>query len=177
VWKIVFEGKTILMPLTPERFWLDWDSAVSIVGNDVEVKDTYAALIQSRDAPELFIDIGANYGTHSLLFLVHGIETLSFEPNRSCHDYFRRVCELNRVVPTLETVALGDRVDCVELSYPERDTWLGSTDAEVVKRLVAGQALVTQAVQQKMLDEYLEKIRNKRTLIKLDTEGNELTVL
>ncbi|CAA9891487.1 conserved hypothetical protein [Candidatus Methylobacter favarea] len=77
------------MPLTSERFWLDWDTAVSITGHDIEIKQTYEALIGSSEPPELFIDIGANYGTHSLLFLVHQIKTITFEPNASCHDFFQ----------------------------------------------------------------------------------------
>src|SRR5437667_2890756 len=73
-WKVAFASKNILMPLTSETFWLDWDTAVSIVGHDIEVKQTYESLIGlSSMKPDLFIDIGANYGTHSVLFLVHGI--------------------------------------------------------------------------------------------------------
>jgi hypothetical protein len=72
-WHIVFANKIIQMPLSAARFWLDWDLAVSIVGHDLEIKEEYEILINSTERPELFIDIGANYGTHSLLFLVHHI--------------------------------------------------------------------------------------------------------
>jgi FkbM family methyltransferase len=176
-WEVVFHGKSILMPLTSERFWLDWDSAVSITGHDINVKETYNALINSSEAPDFFIDIGGNYGTHSLLFLVHHIKTMTFEPNTSCHDYFREICKLNRVTPKLEPVALGERDGYVELSYPERDTWLGSIDAEVIKSLASTQELVKKKVGMKKLDDYLPQIENKQTLIKIDTEGNELAVL
>ena len=40
---------------------------VSIVGHDIEVKETYAALIASDHRPTLFLDVGANYGLHSIL--------------------------------------------------------------------------------------------------------------
>lgn len=176
-WNVVFANKTIQMPLTPDRFWLDWDTAVSIVGNDIEVKEAYAALIGSPERPELFIDIGANYGTHSLLFLVHQIKTLTIEPNRSCHDYFRQLCMLNHVTPTLDPVALGEEKGHVELSYPQGDTWLGSTNAEVAKKLAQTLELTTERVEQRTLDDYFEQIGRKRTLIKIDTEGNELSVL
>jgi hypothetical protein len=126
-WTVVFAGKSILMPLVSESLWLDWDTAVSIVGHDIEIKQTYEALIgSSTTKPTLFIDIGANYGTHSLLFLVHGIKTMTFEPNSSCHGCFARLCELNHVTPTIEGVALGAYHGYVKLSYPKRDTWLGS---------------------------------------------------
>jgi hypothetical protein len=103
-WEIVFAGKRVVMPLTTERFWLDWDNAVSIVGHDIEIKLTYEALIRSRMRPELFLDVGANYGVHSLLFLAHNIPTITFEPNSTCHAYLHETCKLKR----LEHIAVGD---------------------------------------------------------------------
>lgn len=176
-WKSVFRGKNILMPLRSEQFWLDWDLAVSIVGHDIEVKETYDALFNSSESPELFIDIGANYGTHSLLFLTQNVKTITFEPNRSCHDYFKNACQLNGVTPHLEQVALGENQSFVELSYPENETWLGSTNPEIIKDLASTQKLVKEKVEQKMLDDYFDQIENRKSLIKIDTEGNELAVL
>lgn len=177
-WKVAFGGKPIRMPLRGGSLWLDWDNAVSIVGHDIEVKQTYESLIESASArPELFIDIGANYGTHSLLFLVHDIETITFEPNSTCHDCFRQICALNNVRPCLEPVALGEARGYVEFSYPKRDSWLGSTNPEVIERLKQSEGLVTENVEQKTLDEFSSRIGKKRTLIKIDTEGNELSVL
>jgi FkbM family methyltransferase len=177
IWRVFFQGKTILIPLETEQFWLDWDTALSIVGHDIEVKDTYQALLNSSEAPELFIDIGANYGTHSLLFLVHDIETITFEPNPSCHHLFQAICSLNNVNPKLESIALGEKEGEIEIAYPEKDTWLGSTNPNVIKNLICDYKLVTVKALQKRLDEYLPQMHNKRTLIKIDTEGNELDVL
>ncbi len=177
-WKVVFGNRNILMPLSSDNFWLDWDNAVSIVGHDIEVKQTYESLIGlPSEMPELFIDIGANYGTHSLLFLVHGVQTITFEPNTSCHEYFRQICRLNQVTPNLEPVALGEEEAQVDFSYPKRETWLGSTKAEIINKLGGSEDLVTEKVKQKTLDDFFPKIKNKRTLIKVDTEGNELSVL
>ena len=177
-WKVIFASRSILMPLSSGNFWLDWDNAVSIVGHDIEVKQTYETLLGLPSLkPELFIDIGANYGTHSLLFLAHGIRAITFEPNTSCHDYFRQICKLNHVNPKLEPVALGDREGCVDFSYPQRDTWLGSTNSEIISKLSQREDLVTKKVEQKTLDSYSAEIAHKRTLIKIDTEGNELSVL
>lgn len=176
-WKIVFCNRSILMPLSANSFWLDWDNAVSIVGHDVEVKQTYESLINSRrEKPELFVDIGANYGTHSLLFLVHGVQTITFEPNTSCHEYFRKICRLHHVTPNLEPVALGEDEAEVDFSYPKRDTWLGSTKAEIIKKLSGAEDLVAEKVKQKRLDDFFPEIEKKRTLVKIDTEGNELSV-
>ncbi|MCI5120000.1 MAG: FkbM family methyltransferase [Candidatus Electrothrix sp. AUS4] len=177
-WLVWFCGKQIKMPLDSAMFWLNWDTAVSIVGNDLEVKSTYQNLLQSSThKPELFVDVGANYGTHSLLFLSQGIETITFEPNSSCHDYFFAVCRTNLVNPRLEHIALGEKKATVELSYPKYDTWNGSVVDGVKKGLSSNQALVTENVEQKKLDDYFDEIIDKKTLIKIDTEGNELSVL
>lgn len=165
------------MPLRSDSSWLDWDCAVTITGHDLEVKQTYLALINSRQRPELYIDIGANYGTHSLLFLTEGINTLTFEPNSSCHGYFIDLCELNGVAPQIEPVALGQTDGFVKLSYPERHTWLGSTAAHVIENLAATHELVVETVERKRLDDYLPAVQNRDTLIKIDAEGNELAVL
>lgn len=176
IWKTVFHGKPVLMPLRSGRLWLDWDSALSITGHEIEVKQTYLALIASPDAPDLFLDVGANYGTHSLLFLTHDIETLSFEPNSACHAVFRELCQLNNVTPQLLPVALGATDGFVELAYPERDTWDGSTNTRVIERLASVHKLVVQRVRQTIVDAYLPQMAHKRVLIKTDTEGNELNV-
>jgi FkbM family methyltransferase len=176
-WEVSFLGKKILMPLTDGRLWLDWDTAVSIVAHDLEIKETYAAIIDSPERPSLFVDIGANYGTHSLLFLSHGIKTLTFEPNSSCHAYFKGLCALNGVQPDLEPVALGATEGHIDLSYPERDTWSGSTDSEVVGNLAKSEKLITERVSLRTLDDYVNRISGEKVVIKIDTEGNELNVL
>jgi FkbM family methyltransferase len=176
-WKVAFGRYTLLMPLTPENAWQEWDSAVSITANDMEVKQTYESLLASSQAPDLFVDIGANYGTHSLLFLAAGTDTLTFEPNASCHDYFLRTCALNGFTPHLEKVALGREHGRIELSYPPRDTWNGSTSQAAIAKLHTDE-LVTSEVELRPLDDYLDRVRrSKRVLVKIDTEGNELLVL
>ena len=73
------------------------------------MKKTYAAIVSSSRKPDLFLDVGANYGTHSLLFLAHGIRTWSFEPNARCHPYFIESCGLNAFNPHLEQVAISSQ--------------------------------------------------------------------
>lgn len=177
IWKINFSGKQILMPLKKERMWLDWDSAVSVLGHDIEVKQTYEQLIESDDSPELFIDIGANYGTHSLLFLSNGIKTLTFEPNASCIGVFKEICSLNSLKPEIKAVALGRDEGYVQLTYPEERTWFGSTDSSVARALSDEHEVQTEKVLQKPLDGYSPVMKDKKVIIKIDTEGNELAVL
>src|SRR4051794_6146166 len=71
-WNLHFSNRSITVPLTRGTSWLDWTVALSILGHDIDVKRVYLSAITSPvDRPDLFIDIGANTGTHSILFLVH----------------------------------------------------------------------------------------------------------
>jgi FkbM family methyltransferase len=176
-WTVDFHGKPLLMPLTTGRLWLDWDSALSIVGHDIEVKRTYLDLISSPEAPDLFLDIGANYGTHSLLFLIHQIETLSFEPNSACHAVFRELCDINGMTPQLVAAAVGADEGNAELFYPARDTWEGSTNRQFINRLASRQKLFAERVRQTTVDRYLARMEDRNVLIKIDTEGSEAAVL
>lgn len=178
-WSVSFAGKEVLLPLTEERIWLDWDLVTAIVGHDIEVKQTYNYILsdKSGDGIDLFVDIGANYGTHSLLFLVHGIKTITFEPNASCHKYFLEICALNHVECRLEPVALSNCDGKVRLIFPERDTWLGSIDGDTQDKILQHSSIIRQEVAQGTLDSFLTEFAGRRMLIKIDTEGNEYRVL
>jgi FkbM family methyltransferase len=176
IWTVEFGGRLIKLPLSDVRAWLDWDIALSIVGHDVAIAQTYLHLLDSTTRPDLFVDIGANYGTHSLLFLAHGVETLSFEPNSSCREYFFQACALNKVVPHLESVALGSEPRETILSYPRRDTWLGTVRRSPDIGDELGSDVRIETVRQARLDDYLEQLRGRRVLLKVDTEGSECDV-
>ncbi len=173
-WRVPFAGKVIDAPLRAERLWLDWDQALSLAGHDAEVKQTYEALIHAEERPELFIDVGANYGLHSLLFLVHGIEALTIEPNVDCAPYFKDACVMNGVTPKVLAIALGDQAKDVELVFRGDETWLGAT-REIGSNEASGE--VVRRVPQQTLDGLRDVIGTKRVLLKIDVEGNELSVL
>lgn len=182
IWKVNFGEQTIFMPLTSDSLWLDWDQAISIVGHDIDVKQTYEAILTSElSKPDLFVDIGANYGTHSLLFLIKGIKTITFEPNHLCYFYYKNLCKYNDVAPTLEKVALGEENGYVDLAYPKKDTWNGSINIDIIQGLVNespdSKDIIVEKVIQKRLDDYLSRIIGNKVLIKIDTEGYELSVL
>jgi len=176
-WIVHFNDREIRLPLRPSWAWLDWDIAASIVGHDIEVIQTYATLMRSEDCPSLFLDVGANYGMHSLLFLSAGIQTIAFEPNPHCLPYFQTVCELNGLMGRWEQVAVGAETGQIELVYPERNTWLGSAASEVVAALKSSGDVVTQLAPLKKLDAYLSDIPIDRALIKIDVEGFEREVI
>ena len=175
-WKIEFLRRQIRLPLRPSLCWLDWDLALSILGHDAEIKQTYQTLLESDHPPVLFVDVGANYGTHSILFLMLGIPVMAFEPNPECYRQFQTVCRLNDVEGRWEQSALGSQTGHIELVYPERETWLGSASAKVISKL-SPHSLVVRQVPVGMLDNYLSDMPEGEILLKLDVEGFEVEVL
>jgi FkbM family methyltransferase len=176
-WKVKFAKRTIQLPLRSAWSWLDWDQAMSFIGHEIEIKQTYFNLINSNLRPKYFLDIGANYGIHSIFFLAAGIPVSAFEPNPDCFPYFRTVCEMNGLSGNWEEVAIGNRSGQIELVYPERETWLGSTSPEVISNFRSSMAPVSRKVRVGTLDEYLQRVPHERVLIKIDVEGAEIEVL
>ena len=174
-WRLRFGGKTIWVPLRREFAWLDWETSLSLVAHEPEIKQTYLTLMQLERPPRLVLDIGANYGTHTVIFLVHGIPTVSFEPNPACHDFIRLLCGANGVSFRLEPMALGQGEGQVDLWYPEGETWLGTTDPDV-KMQIAGQ-LTRTAVRQSTVDSYVTTHGLAPDLLKIDTEGADFAVM
>jgi FkbM family methyltransferase len=176
-WTISFTGHKIVVPLRAHRSWLDWENAVSIIGSNVEIKETYEALINSDERPALFVDVGANYGTHSVLFLSAGIPTIAFEPNPACLSDFQELCQVNGLTVRLEQVAIGNRNGTIPLVYPERQTWLGSAAPDIIPTLREMSNIRTEAVPLRKLDDYIEDLDYDPLLSKIDVEGFETEVI
>ena len=177
LWHIDFVGRTLLAPLGPESFWLDWDLTLSFLGHESEIVQTYENLLRSRSTPACVLDVGANYGLHSLLFLAHGVRCVSFEPNPNCHPVLWRLADANRLEARLEPLALGSSPGDCELWFPETETWLGTTSEQVRSELALEHALQSVEVKRTTLDLYCAAHHLNPDLIKIDTEGNELEVL
>ncbi len=177
-WWVQVGDRWAALPLDGQDTWLEWDLAVSLLGHEVEIKHTYLDLIRFR-RPKLFFDIGANYGLHSAVFLLHGIPTVSFEPNPRCHQYFRKLTERNNLLGDLQPAALGAAEGWAEISFPERETWLGSTNPAVVDQVVQtyGGQVTKVRVAQTTVDAFVQGDGRRPDLIKIDTEGNEAAIL
>lgn len=176
-WHVRFCGHQIRMPLRSGSMWLDWDSAISIVGHDIDVKEVYASLIASEEPPDIFIDIGANYGTHSILFLAAGIPIMAFEPNPTCYSYFSTVSEMNGLSGHWEQVAIGDTTGEIDLIFPEKETWLGSVASDVTSTLKHSRAVQIRRVPIRKIDDCLRGLLSRNVLMKIDVEGYEHEVL
>ena len=176
-WTVAIDGRRIVVPLVGSRLWLDWDQAMSLAGHEPEVKDAYRRILLGAERPDVFVDVGANYGTHSLLFLAAGVPTLTFEPNETCYAYFREACALNGFAADLQPYALGEAPGQVELFFPPDETWLGTTDPRIVERLRRESRLTSRKVEVKRLDDYAPALAGKSVLLKIDAEGHELAIL
>ena len=176
LWNVFFLGNIIKLPLRKNGYWLDWDIVCSILGHDSDVKSTYEYILMSKLKPDIFIDIGSSYGTHSLLFLSQGVSAISFEPNKQCHGYFNFVCALNSFEQDVRSVALGAAEGTCELSFPERQTWLGTIKPDAV-RAMEDEDITVEEVKQARLDNELRGIQASHPLIKIDAEGSELEIL
>lgn len=176
-WVVNFAEKDVHLPLSGESLWLNWDTAISIVGNDIEIKSFYEKLITSEFKPNCFFDVGGNYGTHSVLLLKHGIRTFTFEPNKDCAPYFDRMLTLNNLEANLENVAVGEEKGKAVLTFPKDDTWLGSLSNSLQKDLETDESIISREVDVITLDGYAELNNLSPDLIKIDTEGFEINVL
>ena len=176
-WYVYFHGRRITIPLQEESLWLDWDTALSALGHEPEIKSTYEALLGRFGIVRRVFDVGANYGVHSLLFLVHDVDVISFEPNPDCHWYYPRLERHNRVKFRLEPTALGASECRLDLCYPEKESWLGTTDPEHTRTLSSKAELRRVQVSCITLDSYVKQSNLIPDLVKLDVEGSEFQIL
>ena len=175
-WRVCFAGKTVLAPLRASDLAMDWTCAMALVGHDVKEKQTYAAVLASENSPTVFLDVGGNYGLHSLLMMAHGVESVYFEPNSSCHEYFRVASALNGLQPRIEPVALGAEAGAITLRYPKSATWLGSVNEAVADALTQDD-VVTETVSMRTLDSYVDSLPVGKMMMKIDAEGSEMAIL
>ncbi len=176
-WAVHFAKANLTVPIHSDSLWLHWDTAISIVGHDVEIKRFYEQLLNSDMKPSCFFDVGANYGTHSLLFLANDVPTITFEPNPNCYEYFHLMASQNLLTSQLEEVAVGEEPGKAQLSFPENNTWLGSISASHQKDLEGFSNVHQIEVPVITLDQFASENGLTPALIKIDTEGYELNVL
>ncbi|MEE2751442.1 MAG: FkbM family methyltransferase [Myxococcota bacterium] len=176
-WTVDACGVRLDFPLRPEMLWLDWGLSVSFLGHDLGLKDFYHRVVESRFRPRCFLDVGGNYGTHSLFFLSQGVPTITFEPNPSCVEHFQSLLEFNRMHGDVVAAAVGAEPSEATLSFSERETWLGSISIGEEAIVSGGSDVKTVKVPVVTLDAVVEERGLQPGLVKLDTEGFELQVI
>jgi FkbM family methyltransferase len=141
---------------------------------DSEVLRHFSGLLRDRRA-SVFLDVGANTGSFTLLGLVHsGLECHAFEPSPATAAMLRRHIDLNALdtVTTVHECALSDTTGTGVLKSPQQ-TGLAT--------LGSGEHLSERhdfEVDTFRLDDLPEARSFGRVdAIKIDTEGHELRVL
>ncbi len=175
-WRVETTGAAVEFPLRTESLWLDWALAADFLGHDLEVKEFYQQVVLSPFRPRTFLDVGGNYGTHSLFFLSHGVETLTFEPNPTCVSYFEALLAHNGLTGDILRTAVGAENAAATLSFPTTESWLGSiTVGAGAAHPLPG--VETAEVEVLTLDGVVQERQIQPDLLKIDTEGFELQVV
>jgi FkbM family methyltransferase len=169
-WTVYFGGRRVLIPLRRESAWLDWDLALSLLGHDSDLTN-FCTYLLNWARPRVVFDVGANYGQFSIRWLVHGVRTISFEPNPACHPYLDMLSQRNGVRSEIVPVALGEWGGATTLSFSPGEEWLGTTSGG------GGKFVEHIEVPQRTLDGYVEEHNLKPDLLKIDAEGGDLGVL
>jgi FkbM family methyltransferase len=174
VWRCEFGGRAFVLPVlsTSARSW----NAARVwrwSGNRA-IRSLYEDYLQARPAGVLF-DVGANDGTHAYPFAVSGYRCVCFEPQSSCVEYVRLVCERNGFdqVTVEQTLVMAGTPRDVEF-FVSRSSWYSSTSAALVARFEKPESIRVDTVS---LDQYCLAHGILPTFVKIDVEGAELEVL
>lgn len=139
-------------------------------------------MLEQGKKHDVFIDIGANIGTYSILHAKNGLECIAFEP--AYENY--KALYINLMLNNLEhkvrifNVGLNDQPRKAEFIFDPLNTGathlssIPAEDPEIDKR-----GKITQ-VELVRLDDMIEKLniaKEKRILMKIDVEGMEVHVL
>lgn len=142
------------------------------------LRDTLQALRASGDGthPQVFTDIGANIGQHSLFMSRIADQVYAFEPYAPVRDRLQFHLQLNQVRNVqVHAVGLSERDELLPFFAPTgRNQGIGSFDASTVSKgnRVAGNLQLVNG------DSYLEtQGMQPPTLLKIDVEGFEKQVL
>ncbi|MBW3577898.1 MAG: FkbM family methyltransferase [Actinobacteria bacterium] len=112
-------------------------------------------------AGDLFVDVGANVGTYSLIACEAGAEVIAVEPNDQARRWLMKNIELNGYRADVRSVALSDQPGQVRITVD-----LGTTN----RIDPAGGQIVE-------VDTLDSLIGERHAYVKVDVEGHELQVL
>ncbi|BDS11581.1 FkbM family methyltransferase [Aureispira anguillae] len=137
------------------------------------------ALIRNELQPnDVFIDVGAHIGIHSLvaaqkLKSLGGGQVIAFEPTNDSQKRIIENSKANHLAISLQKIALGNQSETLSL-YGDKN-W-GVHDAAV--RSFFGNGAIIQEVEVHKFDDWIKQSSlNKIDVIKIDAEGAEFDIL
>jgi FkbM family methyltransferase len=135
-----------------------------------ELELAYLTRHSARTSLRRFVDVGANWGSYSLLLAPQFTHVDAFEPVERCANALARYSETFGGSIRVHQCALSDREGTVPFFIPWRD----DVDASSSSRVVSAGDPAAISVQAKTLDSFEF---TDVDLIKIDVEGHEREVL
>jgi len=121
----------------------------------------------------LFIDVGANIGTYSIIAAKKGVKCIAFEPIIANYNSLKKNIQLNHLEELVETVMIGLAEKAANAKFNYDPLKPGASSIHPIKR--TSEIL---NIELKVFDDlnYVSNATDK-ILIKIDVEGMELNVL
>ncbi len=121
---------------------------------------------------DVFLDVGANIGQHSMYASYFAKRVISFEPIKRLYDQFNNSVFMNNIFNIqIFNYALGDKKE--ELAIYSNDINMGASSI-----LVSENRSVEQVIKVLRLDDEYENMNMEKVdFVKIDVEGYELNVL
>ena len=123
---------------------------------------------------ELFIDVGANIGTYSIIAAQAGIKSLAFEPIQSNYDSLLKNIQLNYSEALIRPIqyGLGNKNEKVNFNY-----YALKPGASSIHKLKKKSEKIEVQIQVFDELELAEIKKSKNIIIKIDVEGMEMEVI
>ncbi len=164
----IFNRRNILLPTATEL--LDYFPHPLLPNEFLFTK----FLIKHLKNEDIFYDIGASYGFYTYLAIEFCKEVHSFEPLPDVFEYLKLNLE-NEPRVFLNNVALSDKNRKIIISYGETTT-ISTIVPDIIKKREQNFLNKQIEVPAVTLDDYI-KTHNPPTIIKLDVEGAESSVI
>lgn len=159
-----------------KRLLPHWDRALAREQNFWETR-FYREFIQPGD---LVLDIGANVGLKTSVFLQLGARVVAAEPNPVCADLIRKSCKHALTLGELiiEEVALGSERGTTTLHLAEHDSTVTSASPTFIAATQTAEVRFTSTIEADVLliDDLIERY-GKPAFIKIDVEGMDYDAL
>ncbi|MCD6018673.1 MAG: methyltransferase FkbM family [Bacteroidetes bacterium] len=177
-WRIkLLNSKKVYVPVSPDDV-KTWEFALSYKWSDKCLTIAEAIVNDFYPLNHHYFDIGANMGLRSLYPLSIKRPVILFEPNSKLKIFSENVFMANGFSSyKFETLCLSDKTGEVEF-YVSPSSYMSSIFKENAEMDKASGSVETIQVQSITLDEYIGNNNSlSPKIIKIDTEGNELSIL
>jgi FkbM family methyltransferase len=177
-WKIkLLNLKTVLVPVLKDDV-KTWEFALSYKWADKCVTIVESLINNHYPLNNFYFDIGANMGLHSLYPLSINRPVILFEPNVKLRKFSEAVFTQNKFSNyKFENLCLSDKVGELEF-YVSPSSYMSSVFKENAEMDKSKGNVETIKVQAITLDEYTSNNPSLiPRIIKIDTEGNEFSIL